>query len=236
MNGLLLLNYKRIYTINFKIMKNLLNNTITDLSEAIINNVFKYLNCVKIGKVIKFYAEDKTADIQIINKIKDEDGNIKDITLLSKCLVVGNKITLPIEEGENVIVLFNDYDLNVFFETGEAQLPYSDRKHDLSDGIVICGLNSLINAIEYDNTAICLNYDTKVNGNLDISKNITIAGNSEITGNNTVTGNNEVKGNNEALTYSTGGVVGISGSFVDSGAGASGKTLTFTNGLITAIN
>lgn len=205
-------------------MKNLLNNTIVDLSEAIIKNVFKYLNCVKIGKIIKFYPEDKTADVQIITKIKDEEDNIKDIALLSKCLVIGNKITLPIEEGENVVVLFNDYDLNIYFETGEAQLPYSDRKHDLSDGIVICGLNSLINAINYDNSAICLNYNTKVNGNLDISENTTI------------NGNNEVKGNNEAATYSTGGVPGISGVFADTGTASSGKSITITNGLITAIN
>ncbi len=114
--------------------------------------------------------------------------------------------------------LFNDYDLNVYFETGEAQLPYSDRKHDLSDGIVICGLNSLVNAIQYDNTAICLNYNSKINGNLDISENINILGNIE------------------ASTYSTGGQAGISGTFVDTGQGASGKTLTITNGLITEIN
>ena len=137
---------------------NILENNINNIVENIITTIFNNLNCVKLGKIIKFYSEDKTADVEIITKIKDNNNDIKNISLLSKCLVIGNKITLPVEEGEQVIVLFNDYDLNAYFETGEAQEPYSERQHDLSDGIVICGLNSIVNAINYDNSAICLNY------------------------------------------------------------------------------
>ena len=143
---------------------NLLNNNIADLIDNLIKTIFQSLNCVKVGKVIKFYPEDKTADIQIITKIKDTNNNLKDIAILSKCLVIGNKITLPIEEREDVVILFNDYDINAYFETGQSQEPYSSRKHSLSDGIVICGLNSIINAINYDNTAICFNHkQIKVN-------------------------------------------------------------------------
>lgn len=210
---------------------NLLNNNINNIVENIITTIFNNLNCVKIGKIIKFYPEDKTADVQIITKIKDSSSTIKTYTLLSKCLVIGNKITLPIEEGEQVIILFNDYDLNAYFETGEVQEPYSERKHNLSDGIVICGLNSIVNAINYDNSAICLNYSqSRINGNLEVNGDQVNNGNININGNTTTTGNNE------AATYSVGGVAGISGSFTDTGAGATGLTLTITNGLITGIN
>lgn len=207
---------------------NLLPNNINNLANAIIEQVFKTLNCVKIGRIIKFYAEDKTADVEIITKQKNVDGTLQDIALLKKCLVLGNRITTPILEGDDVIVLFNDYDLNVYFETGTAQEPYSTRKHDLSDGIVLMGLNSLVNAIQYDNEAICLNYEqTKINGNLEVN------GDTTQNGNNTITGNNTVSGNVDAMTYSVGGVVGVSGVFVDV---PTNKTLTITNGLITAIS
>lgn len=157
---------------------NLLDNTIENFANSLIEQVFRSLNCVKIGKISKFYPEDKTADVEILTKQKKVDGTFQDITILKKCLVIGNKITLPIEVGENVVVLFNDYDLNCFFETGEAQEPYSNRKHDLSDGIVLMGLNSLVNAINYDNEAICLNYSlNKINGNLEVLQDTELKGN-----------------------------------------------------------
>lgn len=207
---------------------NLLPNNINNLANSIIEAVFESLNCVKIGRIIKFYTEDKTADVEILTKQKKEDGSFQNISILKKCLVLGNKITTPILEGDDVVVLFNDYDLNSYFETGTAQEPYSTRKHDLSDGIVLMGLNSLVNAIQYDNEAICLNYEqTKINGNLEVN------GDTTQNGNNTITGNNTVSGNVDAMTYSVGGVVGVSGVFVDI---PTNKTLTITNGLITAIS
>lgn len=207
---------------------NLLPNNINNLANSIIEAVFESLNCVKIGRIIKFYTEDKTADVEILTKQKKADGSFQNISILKKCLVLGNRITTPILEGDDVVVLFNDHDLNAYFETGTAQEPYSTRKHDLSDGIVLMGLNSLINAIQYDNSAICLNYEqTKINGNLEVN------GNTTQNGNNTITGNNTVSGNVDAMTYSVGGVVGVSGVFVDV---PTNKTLTITNGLITAIS
>lgn len=207
---------------------NLLPNNINNLANSIIEAVFESLNCVKIGRIIKFYTEDKTADVEILTKQKKEDGSFQNISILKKCLVLGNRITTPILEGDDVVVLFNDYDLNSYFETGTAQEPYSTRKHDLSDGIVLMGLNSLVNAIQYDNEAICLNYEqTKINGNLEVN------GDTTQNGNNTITGNNTVSGNVDAMTYSVGGVVGVSGVFVDV---PTNKTLTITNGLITAIS
>lgn len=156
---------------------NLLPNDINNLANAIIEQVFKTLNCVKIGRIIKFYTEDKTADVEIITKQKKADGTFQSISLLKKCLVLGNRITTPILEGDDVVVLFNDYDLNAYFETGTAQEPYSTRKHDLSDGIVLMGLNSLVNAIQYDNSAICLNYQqTKINGNLKTFGTVDLGG------------------------------------------------------------
>lgn len=204
---------------------NLLNNNISDIVDNLIKTIFQSLNCVKIGKVIKFYPEDKTADVQLMTKIIDVNNNLKDITLLSKCLVIGNKITLPIEEGEDVVILFNDYDINAYFETGQSQEPYSSRKHSLSDGIVICGLNSIINAINYDNTAICFNHkQTKVNGSLEV--------NGEQKNNGNINGNITTSGNNEAKSYSVNNKSGLSTTIMDTGTGATGKSWVFENGIL----
>lgn len=193
------------------------------LLDTFTENLKTNLNCVQVGQIVKFYPENKTVDVNICFKQK-VNGEIKNYPLLLKCPVLGNKITIPIEEGEFCIVLFNDRNIDSWWETGQSQLPRTNDKHNISDGIVICGLNSLANAIQYDNSAICLNYQqTKINGNL------------EVNGNTTQNGDNTITGNNEAATYSTGGEVGVSGVFVDTGAGASGKTLTIKNGLITNI-
>lgn len=187
-------------------------------------------NSIQVGQIVKFYAEDKSADVNICFKQK-VDGEIKNYPLLLKCPVLGNKITCPIEAGEFCIVLFNDVNIDSWWETGEIQTPRDIERHSLSDGLVICGLNSLNNIIEYDNEAICLNWEqTKIKGNLEVEKDLLNKGNI------TVEGNSETKGNVEGATFSTGGTKGVSGVFVDTGVSASGKTLTITNGLITNIS
>ena len=194
-------------------------------------NIKKNINCIQVGQIVKFYPQDKTADVNICFK-EEKNGKYINYPLLLKCPVLGNKITLPIEEGEFCIVLFNDRNIDSWWETGEVQNPYTEDKHNLSDGLVICGLNSFVNAINYDNSAINLNYKTKINGETTINGQTTINDNTIINGDNAINGNNTVSGNTDSLTYSTGGVVGISGSFVNS----LGNTLTFTNGIITNIS
>lgn len=154
-----------------------------DLSQLLIEfeeNLLSKFNCCKIGKIIKFYPEDKTADIQILSK-KEINGTLYDYPLLSKCLIIGDKITQPVLINDNCIVLFNDFNIDSYFETGTSQQPYNNRKHDLSDGIAILGVNSLVNKIEYDNNNIVLNYQSSIkigeNINLQANNNINITNN-----------------------------------------------------------
>lgn len=121
----------------------------------------KTFNCIQVGEIVKFYPEDKTADVNICFK-KQVAEDIINYPLLLKCPVLGNKITTPIEEGEFCIVLFNDVNIDGWFETGQAQKPYSNEKHCISDGLVICGLNALSNAINYDNENINLTYKSNI--------------------------------------------------------------------------
>ena len=53
-------------------MKNTNNNIdLNYLLEQVIEKVKNDINCVKIGKIVKFYEEDKTADVEIMFKKKE---------------------------------------------------------------------------------------------------------------------------------------------------------------------
>lgn len=126
------------------------------------------LNCVEIGKINKFYPDDKTADVEICFKQMTNTNEIKNYPLLIKCPVLGNKITCPVEEGEYCVILFNDRCIDSWYETNNIQVPYNIEKHSISDGLVICGLNNLINKINYDNDNINLTYKSNVKIGEDI--------------------------------------------------------------------
>lgn len=192
-----------------------------DLQEFVrllINDIKIEINCINIGRIVKFYEEDKTADISICFK-KKVGKDILEYPLLLKCPILGNKITLPIEEGEYCLVLFNDKNMDSWFETGNPQVPYSDEKHDLNNGFAITGLNSLVNKINYDNSAICLNYSTKIKDKLEVE------GQTNINSTLTTTGNIDCP----SITPQN----GASGVFVDT---PSGKSITIENGIITQIS
>lgn len=139
----------------------------------------KTFNCIQVGEIVKFYPQDKTADVNICFK-KQVAEDIINYPLLLKCPVLGNKITTPIEEGEFCIVLFNDVNIDGWFETGQPQKPYSNEKHCISDGLVICGLNALSNAINYDNENINLTYKS----NLKLGESINLISTKQIDLNN----------------------------------------------------
>ena len=139
----------------------------------------KTFNCIQVGEIVKFYPQDKTADVNICFK-KQVAEDIINYPLLLKCPVLGNKITTPIEEGEFCIVLFNDVNIDGWFETGQSQKPYSNERHCISYGIVICGLNALSNAINYDNENINLTYKS----NLRLGESINLISTKQIDLNN----------------------------------------------------
>lgn len=72
---------------------------------------------------------------------------------------------------------------------------------------------------------------TNLSAELNVGTDANITGNTTTTGNNTTNGNTVTLGNTDSATYSTNGVVGITGTFIH----AAGVKLTFTNGLITNV-
>lgn len=75
-----------------------------------------------------------------------------DYPLLLKCPVVFltggvSNMTFPVAPGDTCIVMFNDRDLDAWFEGGIVAPPNSSRMHDLSDGMALVGVRALNNII-----------------------------------------------------------------------------------------
>jgi hypothetical protein len=143
-----------------------------DLLEAFKSEVFYAFNCVRVGIIQSFNSNDQTAEVQIVDKrvlSTTEGEKLVENSVLIKCPVMINKtakggLTIPINQNDTCLVLFNDRDIDGWWSDGLVQRPRTTRAHDLSDGIVLVGIRSLQNTIgDYNNAATELNYEsTKV--------------------------------------------------------------------------
>lgn len=52
-------------------------------------------------------------------------------------------MTMPIAKGDSCFVLFNDRDIDNWFFDGGVKVPNTNRIHDISDGLVVVGVNNL---------------------------------------------------------------------------------------------
>ena len=130
---------------------------LNDLLNDFKNEIMHDLNCVQIGIVQEFYPENQTADVQIalkhvINVSPDGTQTLKERPLLIRCPVMvltggAARITMPITKGDTCIILFNDREIDNWFDIGGVQVPTTIRAHDLSDGICIVGIRNTQNAI-----------------------------------------------------------------------------------------
>ena len=122
------------------------------------DRIFQSLNCVKIGSIVSFDKVKRTAVVQVhfkrslSNPLPDGTSVVK-FPQLFDCPVFtlqggGAQFTFPIKAGDECIVLFADCNIDAWYDNGKTPaLPYYDRRHDISDGIAIVGLNSLTNPL-----------------------------------------------------------------------------------------
>lgn len=132
--------------------------SLKNVLDRVQDNIFQTLNCIKIGTIVSFDKVKRTAVVQIHFK-RSLSTPLADGTKVVKypqifdCPVVtmqggGACLTVPIQAGDECLVLFSDNNIDAWYDNGkEPALPYYDRRHDLSDGIVIVGLNSQSNAL-----------------------------------------------------------------------------------------
>ena len=113
----------------------------------------KNINCVRIGVIQSFDASDQTATVQLAQQYIQNiapDGT-RTIGTFSPLLKVpvhfpsggGYTLTFPIAGGDECIVLFNDREIDNWFQQGGTNSsPTSARLHDMADGLALVGIRS----------------------------------------------------------------------------------------------
>lgn len=186
------------------------NADLSDVLDELKSNILKSINCVQIGEIQSFDNSNQTATIKLsIKKIQkiNKDGSrvIKERPLLLECPVFvlqggSAYISMPIENGDTCIVLFNDRDIDNWF-IGGSSYPNTLRLHDMSDAFALVGINNLNNVIsDYLNNQITIKLDDNdkievKNGSIEVLTSLLKqTGNSEFNGNVTINGNLSVTG------------------------------------------
>lgn len=118
----------------------------------------KEFNAVKPGIIQSYDGTKRTATIQVAFKRVLQDGSAVSYPILLDCPVFtiqggGAYLAFPIAKGDECLVLFGDSNIDAWFQLGGQAIPFDQvlgatgRRHDLSDGFAVVGLNSLANPI-----------------------------------------------------------------------------------------
>lgn len=145
-------------------------------------DIFATFHCVQIGKIEKVTPDEQTVEVTLQIRRPATDGTSSAIPLLVDVPYMvlqggGAYIDLPITAGDYCIVLFNDRDIDTWWSTANMADPATNRKHDLSDGIAIVGLNPKTAPKEMAGTSMGLiAADKKVRIKNDIETLFTLMG------------------------------------------------------------
>ncbi len=135
---------------------------LADLLSLQKKGIFLSLNCHHIGTIEKFDATQQTAQVSINYKktyfrpnpqTGANEPQLIDYPVLLDCPVVvlgggGAGLTFPIAPGDECIVLFNDRDINTWFQGNSSAGNPTPRLHSLADGIALVGVRSLPNVLQ----------------------------------------------------------------------------------------
>lgn len=233
-------------------------------------DIFVNMNCVQVGIIQEFFPESQSASVQIVFKAVTDvlpDGTeiLQERPLCVDVPVVilyggGSYLTFPIAPGDNCLLLFNDRELDQWFENGGVQVPVTDRAHSISDAIALVGLRSLQNSIAnylINGIRLAFSDTSKMDLKEDLIESVATLfkhnGNMEITGDLLVHGNTHVEGGLQVdgIVTGTGGSGAIdinanvtlhsgktlSGGILQSSNGVTGtftNSVTVVNGIVTA--
>lgn len=153
------------------------NPSLKDAMDMLKKDIFLSLNCHHIATIQSFNAETQTASATINYKKtffeRQTNGQYlpvqKDYPVLLDCPVIIFKggsaaLTMPITAGDTCLVLFNDRDIDNWFQSGQIGPVASPRMHSFSDGLILVGVSHSGNVLDdYDSTrAVLRNGSTKV--------------------------------------------------------------------------
>lgn len=208
----------------------------------------KNINCVRPGTIKS--TDGYTATIQIaqqkVTTIQPDGTETTDV--FSPLVNVpiwtlgggGVTATFPVNEGDSCILLFNDRELDNWYETGDILAPTTPRVHDLSDAIALVGLRPKPQQLSgiSRTTAQLRSDDGTTYVELDPAGkivNVVAPGGLNATADVTITGNLNVEGSSGVDTALIGcNLTQASGKVLKAGNGATGtfNIVTVQDGIV----
>lgn len=133
-----------------------------DVLNSLRNNIFSTFNCIQIGKISKFDKDNQTVDVDIQIKRQISGDRSETYAPLKECPLVvmqggGSYMEFPVKVGDFCIVLFNDRDIDNWWYANQLTDPNTKRKHDLSDGIAIVGINPSTSVLDLSGDKVRIN-------------------------------------------------------------------------------
>lgn len=224
------------------------NPTLEYISSVIQQTVMSSLNCNNIGRIVKFYPETFTADVELMQQKQFYNTNYAAPYLVDVPVIViggtNSGITMPDYEGCYCHLAFMDRNIDAWYETGEAYAPDDARMHDFSDAIALVGLHSLQNPVtNYEQGAMNLwNISGANQGQITIKPDA-IQINTSVDSNPTSEINVNYLDTNITASQITNNAksINVNGNLnVENGISAvipcGGITLSFSNGILTGVN
>ncbi len=115
---------------------------------ALKREIFSSLHCAMPGMVESFDAATQTASVR--PALKHSSVSLPVIPDVPVYFPGGaaSGITWPVADGDECLLVFADFDIDRWFESGEAQEAASDRTHDLPDAFAFVGFRSRGKALD----------------------------------------------------------------------------------------
>lgn len=208
--------------------RQLLNDPETSLKIALNGrqaSIWTALPC--IVNSVNFSQMTIEAQPTIQGQIENEDGTFTyvNLPLLLDVPIVfpsagGFTITLPIQVGDEVLVIFSSRCIDSWWQSGGIQKPMEARMHDLSDAFCIPGPKSIPNVISgisstaaqirnnAGTTYVEISADGKIKlvtpSTVEITGNLTVSGNISTTSGDVTAGLISLKNHTHAVTTAPG--------------------------------
>jgi len=121
--------------------------------------IFASMNCVNIGMIESINAAEQTVEVTLQIKRLAQDGTSTTWPMLVDCPYFvlqggGAYIDMPITAGDFCLVLFNDRNIDTWWSTANVTDPRTPRKHSMSDGIALVGLNPKPKSLDHVDTSV----------------------------------------------------------------------------------
>ena len=160
--------------------------TLASILELHKDDIMYSLNCHQVGEIVSFDPSTQTAEV-LIKMQRTVKGEIKDYPVLidCPCVVLGGgagRVTFPISAGDSCLVLFNDKDIDNWYDGGQKMPPRSQRLHSFSDAFALVGIHNRLNQIsDYFASGVELKHGNSSiklkDGYIDIKGNVNVVQN-----------------------------------------------------------